>query len=134
MATSIQAQILEKLDEQGKDISEIKVQTALTGQSVTAMEPKLEKVHDIMFVSNGKKALVIRIDELENYVSCQKAVEKQKLLDDKASCVKAVEKKEDFRSKLKLNTLSAAITFGVVTILGWFLGYVYIVLPLLPHK
>jgi hypothetical protein len=123
MATSIQAQILEHLITLKEDVAEIK-----------AIVPTVKKLDEVVRTGNGKPPMTKRLEDVEVYVECEKAAEKQRIFDKKETEEKAADKKADEKSKIKLQLIGSIIGFTVVTIGGWIVAYIYIFLPLLPHK
>jgi hypothetical protein len=101
---------------------------------VKGIVPTVKKLDEVVRTGNGKPPMTQRLEEVEGYVECQKEIEKQKVIDKKETDEKAAEKKADEKSKIKLQLIGAVIGFAVVTIGGWIASYIYIILPLLPHK
>ena len=97
---------------------------------IETIVPTVKKLDEVVRTGNGKPPMTQRLDDVENYIDCQKAVEKQKA-EDKQD---VSDKKLDYKTKIKLQMIGAIIGFAVVTIGGWIASYIYIVLPLLPHK
>ena len=74
MATSIQAQILEKLDKQGEVIGQIQTQTALTNQTIGTMLPRLTRLHEVVIEGcpPNTKPLLQRMELVEGVITKKK--------------------------------------------------------------